>query len=99
MMPPGPMLLGVAGALLLVSVAGQPGWAEQPKPPAGGVRPGMSQKQVLEQLGKPKQIARQILYRHYLEQWVYDGPQAVRIEFDCVRGREPTVQSLTPLRP
>jgi hypothetical protein len=55
------------------------------------LHPGMSQADARRLLGPPKKIARQILYRRYLEQWVYEGPQAVRIEFDCVRGQEPQI--------
>ncbi len=66
------------------------------------LRPGLSQAEVRQLLGPPQHVARQILYRRYLEQWLYDGPNAVRIEFDCVRGKEPqilTVHPLTPPRP
>jgi hypothetical protein len=93
-------------AALLVRDGPQPGRAADRDPPVGPLDPiklrGMTQAEVRIALGPPKQIARQILYRRYLEQWVYDAPNAVRIEFDCVRGREPqilTVQPLTPPRP
>ena len=46
---------------------------------------------------EPKRVARQILYRRYLEQWVYDGPEAMRIEFDCPRGQEPKVIAIHSL--
>jgi hypothetical protein len=70
------------------------------EPPAvdlARLRPGMSQDQVRRLLGPPKRTARQILYRRYLEQWVYDGPDAVRIEFDCVRGKDPQILTVQPL--
>ena len=60
---------------------------------------GMSQAEVQRLLGPPKRIARQILYRRYLEQWVYEGPNAVRIEFDCMRGKEPQILTVSPLAP
>src|SRR2546423_133607 len=66
------------------------------------LKPGMMQAEVRRLRGEPKRVARQILYRRYLEQWVYEGPNAVRVEFDCVRGKEPqilTVHPLTPARP
>jgi hypothetical protein len=50
-------------------------------------------------LGPPQRIARQILYRRYLEQWSYDDPLLLHIEWDCHKGQEPqilTVQTLTP---
>jgi hypothetical protein len=78
--------------------AGKP---EAPPDPAK-LPKGMSQAEVQRLLGPPQRVARQILYRRYLEQWVYEGPNAVRIEFDCVRGKEPqilTVHPLTPPRP
>jgi hypothetical protein len=78
---------------------------EQPAVPfdPANLQKGMTQADVLRLMGRqPKQIARQILYRRYLEQWVYDGPTPVRIEFDCVRGKEPQIQTvhlLTAPRP
>jgi hypothetical protein len=95
--------LFVGAALAAVLLVGDGPRADQP--PAvdlARLHPGMSQDEVLRLLGPPKRVARQILYRRYLEQWVYEGPNAVRIEFDCVRGKEPqilTVHPLTPPRP
>ncbi len=59
------------------------GFAE-PAPP---VRPGMSPEQVRERLGPPARVARQILSQRYLEQWLYDAPHHLRLEFDCPRGQ------------
>jgi hypothetical protein len=89
------------GAALLVGDGSWPGRAVEREPPDGApdlnrLR-GMSQAEVRNLLGPPKHVARQILYRRYLEQWVYDGPNAVRIEFDCVRGREPQILTVHPL--
>jgi hypothetical protein len=49
----------------------------------------MTMAEVREALGgkEPKRIARQILHGHYLEQWIYEEPSALVIEFDCVKGR------------
>jgi hypothetical protein len=98
-------LLLVCGAIL-AGVSAQRGWCEPAKPEVTPqlteLVPGLSQKEVLRLRGQPQHKARQILYRRYREQWVYDEPNAVRIEFDCVRGQEPrilTVQRLTPERP
>jgi hypothetical protein len=50
-------------------------------------------------LGKPKRVARQILYGRYLEQWTYDDPVAVRIEFDWRKGQEKQILTVQPLSP
>ena len=99
-------LWATLAAVLFAGDGPPPGRAGQSDlPPAvdlNRLRPGMSQEEVRRLLGPPKQVARQILYRRYLEQWVYEGAGAVRIEFDCVRGKEPqilTVHPLTPPRP
>jgi hypothetical protein len=63
------------------------------------VRPGLPPDQVRDLLGPPKRVARQILYQRYLEQWVYDAPFDLRVEFECRRGQQPQVQSVQPLRP
>jgi hypothetical protein len=55
------------------------------------VRAGMTPKEVRNLVGRPARIARQILYRRYLEQWSYDNPRLVWIEFNCVKGQEPYV--------
>ncbi len=56
------------------------------------LRPGMSLDQVRDILGPPRRIARQILYQRYLEQWVYESPLLLRLEFDCRRGQRPVLQ-------
>lgn len=86
-------LLAVLGALALHA-------DERPGPvDLGPVRAGMSADDVRRRLGPPRRVARQVLYRRYLEQWVYDGPEAVRIEFDCPRGQRPQVLTVQPLLP
>jgi hypothetical protein len=98
-------LVLISGAIL-AGVSAQRGSSEPAKsevtPAATELVPGLSQKEVLRLRGQPQHKARQILYRRYREQWVYDEPNAVRVEFDCVRGQEPrilTVQRLTSQRP
>src|SRR5262249_47747457 len=66
------------------------------KPP--DVKPGMSAGEVRDRIGSPKKVARQILFRRHLEQWTYDTPIPVRLELDGVRGQEPRVVSVHPLR-
>lgn len=58
------------------------------------LRPGMPQAEVRRLLGPPSRIARQVLYRRCLEQWIYDDPISVRIGFDCLPGQEPHVQTV-----
>src|SRR5690242_7680636 len=96
------LLLSAALAAALCAAGDRPAARADepgPRPPAevDQLRPGMSQDEVRRLLGPPRQTARQILYRRYLEQWVYDGPNAVRIEFDCVRGKEPQILTVHPL--
>jgi hypothetical protein len=55
------------------------------------VRPGMAADAVRQLLGQPNRIARQILYRRFLEQWIYDEPAGLWIEWDCLKGQEPRV--------
>jgi hypothetical protein len=55
------------------------------------VRPGMNFDQVRDLLGPPRRIARQVLYQRYLEQWLYESPLPLRLEFDCRRGQPPAL--------
>jgi hypothetical protein len=50
---------------------------------------GMTPEQVQQRVGTPRRIARQILSHRYLEQWIYDSPFPIRIQFDCPRGQKP----------
>jgi hypothetical protein len=100
------IVLTLFAAVAFVGDRPSPGRAGPPEPPppvdGNSLRPGMTQDEVRRLLGPPKRMARQILYRRYLEQWVYEGANPVRIEFDCVRGKEPqilTVHPLTPIHP
>ncbi len=45
---------------------------------------------VQRRLGKPDRVARQILFRRHLEQWIYDD-LGVRFEFNCLPGEEPKI--------
>jgi hypothetical protein len=91
------VLTALVAALLFSNRCHSERPADPDKPDPGNLRPGMSQAEVLRMRGPPKHMARQILYRRYLEQWVYEGPDAVRIEFDCVRGKEPQILTVHPL--
>jgi hypothetical protein len=98
---------GLLGCLVVIAglaaADGQPAAdARQARPPgdnkqgAGQLQLGMTMAEVREALGgrEPKRIARQILYGRYLEQWVYEDPSPVVIEFDCPKGRTPHVVNL-----
>jgi hypothetical protein len=63
------------------------------------VRPEIDANQVRHLLGPPPRVARQILYHRYFEQWVYDEPFHLRIEFECGHGQKPQVQSVRSTRP
>jgi hypothetical protein len=43
------------------------------------VRPGQSPAEVRDRLGPPLRVTRQVLFRHYVEQWVYDKDGLVLI--------------------
>ncbi len=62
---------------------------EDPASAFAKLESGMTADQVRQRVGTPKHIARQILYHRYLEQWIYDGPVAARLQFDCPRGQQP----------
>ena len=85
------MLLAPLALLLLAD----PGAVRQDPPPA--VPANASPAQVRKLLGTPARVSRQILAQRYLEQWVYDAPHRLRVEFDCVRGRQPRLIAVRPL--
>jgi hypothetical protein len=99
------MRLRVLFVLVLAAWGVFPATAAVEPPPAqppedvdlGRLRPGMTQDEVRQVLGPPQRVARQVLYRRYLEQWLYERPRPVRVEFDCVRGQPPQVLSVQPL--
>jgi hypothetical protein len=47
-----------------------------------------SPKDALEILGPPAKISRQVLFRRYVEQWRYESPLQLLLEFDFRRGQE-----------
>ena len=55
------------------------------------VKMGMTSAEVLKVIGKPARMSRQILYRRYREQWFYNDPPGVRIDFDCFKGQDARV--------
>lgn len=63
------------------------------------VRRGQTAAEVRQRLGPPARVSRQLLFRRHIDQWHYDVPQPLRVEFNCVRGEEPYVCSILQLSP
>lgn len=63
------------------------------------LRPGLTAAEVLQRHGEPARIARQVIYRRCLEQWIYDAPLSVRIEFDSPLGQPSQILTVQPLGP
>jgi hypothetical protein len=68
---------------------------QEPRP----VQMGQTAVQVRQKLGPPARMSRQILFRRHIDQWHYDAPQPLVIEFNCVYGAEPYVCSILQLSP
>jgi hypothetical protein len=60
---------------------------------------GQSPAEVRARLGPPLRVSRQVLFGRHLEQWVYEEPKPLRVEFNCVRGEEPYVCAILQLSP
>ena len=58
----------------------------------------MSPQRVRDMLGKPQRKSRQILYKRYVEQWIYDPPLRLCVEFEAALGQELRLQSVHLLR-
>jgi hypothetical protein len=80
--------------LLAAALGGEPGRA-----PAdlSRLRPGLTAAEVVQVLGPPKRVARQVLYKRCVEQWYYDAPFPLRVELDWVQGRESQFQAVHPI--
>jgi hypothetical protein len=95
------MLVGIGALFLGVGVQQE----QPPEPPVDRVRNlanvqvGMTAEAVRKQLGRPSRRSRQILYRRFVEQWRYDDPAGLWIEFDCLKGQEPKVLAVHPPAP
>jgi hypothetical protein len=86
----------IAARLVLAGAALAPARAAPPERP---VTRGQSPAEVRARLGPPARVSRQILFGRHLEQWAYDDPQPIRVEFSCVRGEEPYVCAILQLSP
>jgi hypothetical protein len=57
-----------------------------------------TQEEVRRLLGPPGRISWQVLYRHQIEQWIYEDPAPLRINFDCAKGLEPQLVNVHSLK-
>jgi hypothetical protein len=48
-------------------------------------------------LGGPTRVARQMVYRRHVEQWIYDGPLPVCVVWQAQRGQEVRMLTVHPL--
>jgi len=60
---------------------------------------GQSPADVRARLGPPVRVSRQVLFGRHVEQWVYQEPRPLRVEFNCVRGEDPYVCAILQLLP
>jgi hypothetical protein len=56
-------------------------------------------EEVLEVMGagSPKVVVRQVSYRRYREQWIFEYPMRFCVVFDCVNGADPRVSNALAL--
>jgi hypothetical protein len=89
------LICGMLGLMLLSTLLA--GADERPVVQKKQAKVGMSEADILDALGRPPKIARQILFRRHIEQWTYDNPP-IRVELDCVRGQPARATSVRFLR-
>jgi hypothetical protein len=65
---------------------------EPPRVDPTTIPQGTPASEVRHLLGVPKHVSRQILDGRYVEQWTYDGPTSIRLEFDWRKGEEKRLQ-------
>jgi hypothetical protein len=85
----------LAACFAVALLAGGAGPQRREPAEASQLRLGMTPAEVRQTLGPPNHVARQILYHRYLEQWIYNAPRSMRVEFDCPRGRPASLLSAT----
>ena len=71
---------------------------QQARPDGRSESERIAPEQVRRAFGKPRRIARQILYQRYLEQWSFDETVPLRLEFDFVAGQPPRRVRVVRLR-
>lgn len=80
-----PLPLGFLPLLLVVS-----------DHPVKMLRPGMTPEAVRKLLGHPRQIGRLYVHRRYREQWYYELPAPIWVEFDGKQGQASRVTRIVP---
>jgi hypothetical protein len=84
-------MLDPLGALLLLYMTSLVPPASQPATGMRAIRPGMTATQLGQLICKPpRQVSRQLLFHHYLEQRIFDDPP-LRVTLDCLKGQDPRV--------
>jgi hypothetical protein len=64
------------------------------RPEAERITPAL----VRRAFGNPRNMARQLLYQRYLEQWAYGPPLSLRLEFDLAAGQPPRLINVERLQ-
>jgi len=62
-------------------------------------RSASSPDDILEVMGAAARttVVRQVFYRHYREQWIFEHPLPCCVVFDCEKGADPRVLTVLPL--
>jgi hypothetical protein len=68
--------------------------SDEPRGLAGKIQRGTSAGEVRRLLGPPKRTARQLLYRRAIEQWRYEEPARMLIDFEHTKGQDARVLSV-----
>jgi hypothetical protein len=68
--------------------------SDEPRAVLAKIQPGTSAGEVRKLLGSPKRMARQLLYRRAIEQWHYEEPAKMLINFEHTKGQEARVLSV-----
>jgi hypothetical protein len=92
------MIRVIASALLLTSAFVAMGARTAADSSPTDIRKGMTASEVRQRLGPPVRIVREVLYRRHIEQWVYEIPHPIRVQFSCIRGDDPFVTEVIQAR-
>src|SRR5262249_42854506 len=79
-----PLLLLVGLPLLFGAFQRAP--LPEPQGLGAGLHLGAEPEKVVQRLGQPHLVCRQILAQSHREQWLYQHPHFLRLEFHCPRG-------------
>jgi hypothetical protein len=90
-------VLLLSAVLLCIAAEAPPAPNESPQDwqkAVAEVKRDLTAHQVRRLLGKSDRVSRQVLFRKHIEQWIYDRPVPVRVEFLCLPAEEARVQSV-----